>query len=57
MATKYSQDSLAPKGGDLGYFTKNQIFGAFSERAFNMKVNERVVRCKNCFYAPFEQTD
>ena len=40
MATKYSQDSLAPKGGDLGYFAKNQIFGAFSERAFNMKINE-----------------
>jgi len=40
MATKYSQDSLAPKGGDLGYFTKNQIFGAFSVRAFDMKVNE-----------------
>ena len=40
MATKYSQDSLAPKGGDLGYFAKNQIFGAFSERAFNMKLNE-----------------
>jgi parvulin-like peptidyl-prolyl isomerase len=39
MATKYSQDSLAPKGGDLGYFTKNQIFGAFSVRAFDMKVN------------------
>ena len=40
MATKYSQDSLAPKGGDLGYFAKNQIFGAFSVRAFDMKVNE-----------------
>ena len=40
MATEYSQDSLAPKGGDLGYFAKNQIFGAFSERAFYMKVNE-----------------
>jgi len=40
MATKYSQDSLAPKGGDLGYFTKNQIFSAFSVRAFDMKVNE-----------------
>lgn len=23
----------------------------------NIKVAERVVRCKNCFYAPFEQTD
>jgi len=40
MATIYSEDSLAPKGGDLGYFTKNQIFGAFSARAFDMKVNE-----------------
>ena len=40
MATKYSEDSLAPKGGDLGYFTKNQIFGAFSVRAFDMKINE-----------------
>ena len=40
MAIKHSQDSLAPKGGDLGYFTKNQIFGAFSVRAFDMKVNE-----------------
>jgi peptidyl-prolyl cis-trans isomerase C len=40
MAIKHSQDSLAPKGGDLGYFTKNQIFGAFSVRAFDMKINE-----------------
>ena len=40
MAIKYSQDSLAPKGGDLGYFAKNQIFGAFSVRAFDMKINE-----------------
>jgi len=40
MAITHSEDSLAPKGGDLGYFAKNQIFGAFSERAFNMKVNE-----------------
>ena len=40
IATKYSQDSLASKGGDLGYFTKNQMFGAFSSRAFGMKVGE-----------------
>ena len=40
MAIKHSEDSLASKGGDLGYFAKNQIFGAFSERAFNMEVNE-----------------
>jgi hypothetical protein len=23
----------------------------------NIRVPERDVRCKNCFYAPFEQTD
>lgn len=23
----------------------------------NIRTNERIVRCKNCFYAPFEQTD
>jgi len=40
IATKYSQDSLASKGGDLGYFTKKQMFGAFSSRAFNMNVGE-----------------
>ena len=40
MAIKYSQDSLASKGGDLGYFSKHQMFGAFSSRAFDMKVGE-----------------
>ena len=40
LATKFSQDSLASKGGDLGYFTKNQMFGAFSTRAFDMKVGD-----------------
>lgn len=40
MATRHSQDTLAAKGGDLGYFTKNQMFGAFSSRAFDMKVGE-----------------
>jgi len=40
IAKKYSEDSLAAKGGDLGYFTKNQMFGAFSTRAFDMKVGE-----------------
>ena len=28
-----------------------------SGQRLNTKVNERIVRCKNCFYAPFEQTD
>jgi len=40
MAIKHSQDSLAPKGGDLGYFTKNQRGGAVRVRALDMKVNE-----------------
>jgi parvulin-like peptidyl-prolyl isomerase len=40
MAIKHSEDSLASKGGDLGYFAKNQIFGAFSVRAFDMEINE-----------------
>ncbi|MCH8156285.1 MAG: peptidylprolyl isomerase [Nitrospinae bacterium] len=40
LAKKHSQDSLARKGGDLGYFTKNQMFGAFSSRAFAMEVGE-----------------
>ena len=40
LASKHSEDSLAPKGGDLGYFTKNQMFGAFSSRAFDMEVGE-----------------
>ena len=40
IAIKYSQDSLASKGGDLGYFTKNQMFGAFSSRAFDMSIGQ-----------------
>ena len=40
VAAKYSEDSLKSKGGDLGYFKKNQIFGAFSSRAFDMKIGE-----------------
>lgn len=40
MAQKYSQDSLASKGGDLGFFTKKQMLPAFSNRAFKMKVGE-----------------
>ena len=36
MAKKFSQDSLASKGGDLGYFTKKQMLPAFSDRAFKL---------------------
>ena len=40
MAKKYSEDSLALRGGDLGFFTKKRMFAPFSERAFKMKVGE-----------------
>lgn len=40
LAKKFSQDSLASKGGDLGFFEKNKMFPPFSERAFNLKVGE-----------------
>ena len=40
MAKKFSQDSLADKGGDLGFFTRKQMLPAFSDRAFKMKTGE-----------------
>ena len=40
MAKKFSEDSLASKGGDLGFFTKKQMLPAFSNRAFKMKAGE-----------------
>ena len=40
MAQQHSQDSLASKGGDLGFFTRKQMLPAFSNRAFKMKVGE-----------------
>jgi peptidyl-prolyl cis-trans isomerase C len=40
MAKKFSQDSLASKGGDLGFFTRKQMLPAFSDRAFKMKTGE-----------------
>jgi parvulin-like peptidyl-prolyl isomerase len=40
LAIKFSQDSLASKGGDLGFFEKKKMFLPFSERAFSMKVGE-----------------
>ena len=40
MAKRFSQDSLASKGGDLGFFTKKQMLPAFSDRAFKMKAGE-----------------
>jgi len=40
LAKKFSQDSLASKGGDLGFFEEKKMFSAFSERAFSMQVGE-----------------
>lgn len=40
LARKLSQDSVAARGGDLGYFTKERMFAPFSDRAFKMKPGE-----------------
>lgn len=40
LAQLYSQDSLAKRGGDLGFFTKDRMFGPFSKLAFKLKVGE-----------------
>lgn len=40
IAQLHSQDSLAKRGGDLGYFTKDRMFGPFSKLAFKLKVGE-----------------
>ena len=37
LARKYSQDSTAANGGDLGYFTKGTMVAAFDKAAFSMK--------------------
>lgn len=34
MAQQHSEDSNAEKGGDIGYFTKNEVVPAFGEAAF-----------------------
>lgn len=40
LAKRYSQDSMGPRGGDLGFFHRKQVLPAFSDRAFSMKVGE-----------------
>jgi peptidyl-prolyl cis-trans isomerase C len=52
LVKKFSQDSLASKGGDLGFFEKNKMFPPFSERAFSMKVGEvsEIFKTKHGFH-------
>lgn len=52
MAIKFSQDSLASKGGNLGFFEKTRMFPPFSERAFSMKVGEvsEIFKTKHGFH-------
>jgi parvulin-like peptidyl-prolyl isomerase len=40
LAQRFSQDSLAKKGGDLGFFTATEMFSPFSSRAFKLKVGD-----------------
>jgi len=37
LAKKYSQDTSAPQGGDLGFFDKSQMVAPFSEAAFKLQ--------------------
>ena len=40
LAKEYSDDSSASKGGDLGYFTQDEMVSAFSKAAFSLKTGE-----------------
>lgn len=40
LARTHSQDSLGKRGGDLGFFTKDRMFGPFSKLAFKLEVGE-----------------
>ena len=51
LARQYSQDSLASKGGDMDFRTKDRIFGPFRKLAFTLKVGEvsEIFRTKHGF--------
>jgi peptidyl-prolyl cis-trans isomerase D len=40
LARKYSEDSTASKGGDLGYFTREDMVKPFSDSAFSLEKGE-----------------
>lgn len=51
LAQLHSQDSLAKRGGDLGFFTKDRMFGPFAKLAFQLKVGQvsEIFRTKHGF--------
>ena len=40
LARKYSKDSTAPRGGDLGYFSRNDMVKPFADSAFSLQQGE-----------------
>lgn len=51
LAQLHSQDSLAKRGGDLRFFTKDRMFGPFAKLAFQLKLGEvsEIFRTKHGF--------